>query len=289
MFDQEGGDIMKKVTKTWLIIAASLVLVGGILFVGVMSMLKWDFKKLSTVQYETSEYELEEEYSKISIITNTADITLVPSEKTKSFVVCYEESKEKHVVKVEDDILKIEVSNKKKWYDYIGIQYGTAKITVEIPKKQYEQLSIKESTGDILIENVTVNAMDLTVSTGEVKVKSVACKGDVNVRVTTGKTKMTDVNCKNLYSDGNTGDIILKNVVAANSFKIERSTGDLKMESCDATTLSIKTNTGNVTGSLLTGKSFVTQTSTGTIQVPETTGGKCKISTSTGDIKITIQ
>ena len=41
---------MKKSTKVWLLIAACLVLVGSLLFVGVMTMLKWDFSKLSTVK-----------------------------------------------------------------------------------------------------------------------------------------------------------------------------------------------------------------------------------------------
>ena len=72
---------MKKSTKIWLIIAASLVLIGLIIFAGVMSMVKWDFKKLSTVKYETNNYEITEEYRNISIVTNTADIVFVGGEK----------------------------------------------------------------------------------------------------------------------------------------------------------------------------------------------------------------
>ena len=51
---------MGKSVKIWLIIAASLVLIGCIAFGGVMAMLKWDFAKLSTAKYETNDYEINE-------------------------------------------------------------------------------------------------------------------------------------------------------------------------------------------------------------------------------------
>ena len=47
---------MKTGTKIWLIVAAALVLVGGGLFVVTMTMIGWDFSKLSTVKYETNKY-----------------------------------------------------------------------------------------------------------------------------------------------------------------------------------------------------------------------------------------
>ena len=45
---------MGKRMKIWLIIAAALILIGCILFAGVMTVMKWDFTKLSTVKYVTS-------------------------------------------------------------------------------------------------------------------------------------------------------------------------------------------------------------------------------------------
>ena len=47
--------------------------------------------------------------------------------------------------------------------------------------------------------------------------------------------------------------------------------------------------TGDVTGTLLTEKTFSTDTSTGDVSVPNpSSGGKCEIKTSTGDITISI-
>ena len=319
---------MRKTTKIWLIIASSLILLGCIIFGGAMTMLRWDFTKLSTNKFETSNYEISENYSNISITAGTADIVFMPSENQKTSVVCYEQENMKHSVTVKDDVLAIEVVDTRKWHAYIGINFEAPKITVYLPQGEYGALSIKSSTGrietpkdftfesidisastgnirnyasalmnikiktttgNISTENITAGLVDLSVTTGKVAASGVTCKGDIAVRVSTGKSYLTNITCKNLISSGNTGDISLENVIAAEKFSIERSTGDIEFACSDAAEIFVKTDTGDVRGRLLTDKVFITQTDTGSIDVPKTaTGGKCEISTDTGDIKIGI-
>ena len=315
---------MSKITKIWLVIATSLMLIGCITFVGVMSKLKWDFTKLSTGKYETNHYEITEKFKNISIITDTADILFVPSENQKASVVCHEQKNMKYSVTVQNGKLVIEIVDTRKWYEYIGISFGTPKITVYIPQGEYgallvksstgnveipkefkfenidisestgnvtncasasENIIIKTSTGNIRVENVSAGTLDLSVSTGRITAFNVTCEGDVKINVSTGKANLTDIKCKSFISDGSTGDISLKNVIATEKFSIERSTGDVKFDGCDATEIWVKTDTGDVTGNLLSEKIFITQTSTGDVHVPKSTnGGKCEITTSTGDI-----
>ena len=92
-------------TKVWLIIVVSLVLIGCIIFGGVMTMLKWNFTKLSFIKYENNTYEISENYNNISITTNTADIVFVASENAS--VSCYEHKSVKHSVTVKDSTLVI--------------------------------------------------------------------------------------------------------------------------------------------------------------------------------------
>ncbi len=280
---------MNKKTKKWLITAASLVVAGCIFFGGAMTMAKWDFMKLSTIKHETNEYEIHEDYKNISIVTNTADVVFAPSENTETTVVCHEQKKVTHSVTVKDSTLVIEVEDTRKWYEYIGINFGATSITVYIPQTEYGTISVKASTGDIQVENLSVEELDLSVSTGKITASHVNCEGDVTVHVSTGKAMLTDIACKDLTSSGNTGDISLKQVVAAEKFSLKRSTGDILFDGCDATEILAQTDTGDVKGSLLTDKVFITETSTGRIDVPKTTtGGRCEITTSTGDIKIEI-
>ncbi len=319
---------MSKQTKIWLIIAFSLLLVGCIIFGGAMTMLKWDFSKLSTIKYETNEYSINQEYKNISILTKTADILFVPSENSRTSVVCQEQKNVKHSVSVNDGTLIIENIDTRKWYEYVGINLGTPKITVYVPQGEFGALSVKSSTGcveipkefkfetidisastgnvtnfssasnlikiktstgNIRIENITANALDLSVSSGRITASNITSDGEVRINVSTGKANLTDIECENIISSGDTGDITLKNVIAKGKLTIKRSTGDIKFDGSDAAELNIETDTGDITGSLLSDKVFITQTDTGSVDVPKTvTGGKCEITTDTGDIKINI-
>ncbi len=281
---------MSRSTAIWLIIAAFLVLTGCIMFGGVMMALEWDFTKLSTTEYETNSYEIEENFKNISIVTDTANVVFEISDSNESRVVCYEPTNAKHSVTVKDGSLTIELTDTRKWYEHIGVNFTSPHITVYIPRGEYGDISVKSSTGHINIGNISADTLDLSVSTGKITVTDADCAGDVKVSVSTGKTNLTDVKCKSLTSSGNTGDISLKNVIVAKKLSLARTTGDVKLDACDAAEILIKTNTGDVKCSLLSDKHYTAQTSTGKIDVPTITsgGGICDITTSTGDIVVTV-
>ncbi|MBE6797793.1 MAG: DUF4097 domain-containing protein [Ruminococcaceae bacterium] len=296
--------------KKWLIIGASLVLIGCIIFTGVMTMLKWDFKKLSTLNYETNEYTIDNEFKNISVESDTADITLLASDEKSVKVVCHEPSDAKHTVVISSDTLEIKKNDTRKWYEHIGISFESEKITVYLPKGEYGKLSVKASTGDlkvtdefkfadinvtlstgdITLQSISANSISLRVSTGKIALQNIKCEGDLKAEVSTGKTYFKRLNCDNIISCGNTGDITMENVIAKQKISVERSTGDVRFDGCDAAEIFVVTDTGDVRGTLLSGKLFITKTDTGSIDVPNSTsGGRCEITTDTGDIKIELK
>lgn len=320
---------MSKSAKTWLIIATCLLLIGCIIFGSVMTMLNWNFEKLSTDKFVTNEYTIEEAFENILIETNTASIKFLPCKEAEASVICYEQKNEKHSVVVKDNTLEIKINNTKKWYEYIGINLTSPKITIHLPESDYSSLKIKSSTGaieipedfkfqnvdisestgsvalaasasdnvkiktttgSIRVDNITVGRLELSVSTGSVTLSDTSCEGDVNIKVSTGKAELSNLKCKNLNSSGDTGSISLENVIAKEKFSIKRSTGNIKFDGSDANEIWAQTDTGDITGTLLTDKVFITKTDTGKINVPSTTsGGKCEITTDTGDIKIKLR
>ena len=320
---------MSRKLKIWLISAASLMVVGGIIFIGVMTVFKWDFSKLSTRMLVTNTHTVTDDFTSISVNTDTAEVELVPSSGDICTVVCYEYKKELHSVNVVDGTLKVELQDTRKWYDYIGISFGTPKITVQIPQGEYGALTVKtqtgnttvpqelgfesikvtQSTGDIKcyasatgavslktttghirVKDVTAGSMDISVSTGEIRVRSAAVEGDITLKASTGDAELTDVTCKNMVSSGSTGDLSLEKVVLSGSLRDKRSTGDVELDDFDAAELFITTDTGDVEGTLLSEKVFIVKTDTGDIEVPKTvTGGRCEITTDTGDIEIRIK
>ncbi|MCQ2355097.1 MAG: DUF4097 domain-containing protein [Clostridia bacterium] len=320
---------MRKATKIWLVVAASLVVIGLIMFASVMAAYHWDFTKLSTVKYETNTYTASEQFSNILMDTETSNIIFAPSDDDSCRVICYEQKNSAYSVAVQDDSLIIRQNADKKWYEYICISIGTPKITVYLPQSDYSLLvikgttgnieipndfgfesidisistgdinnsasasgtiKVKTTTGNIEIKNSSAGMIDLSATTGKVTVSNANCKGKMKINVTTGKTELTDVSCNDLISNGTTGTISMKNVIADGKISLERNTGNVIISDSDGADIIIKTTTGDVKGILLTEKVFITETSTGRINVPKTTtGGRCEIRTSTGDIEFEVK
>jgi DUF4097 and DUF4098 domain-containing protein YvlB len=319
---------MKSSTKILLIVAASLMVIGLVVFLVVMTMAKWDFSKLSTEKYETNAYNIEDAYTNISIISDTADIEILPSEDGKSRVVCYEAEKRKHSVSVDDGTLLIELSDTRKWYEYIGFNFSSPKITVYLPEREYGTLAVKESTGDIkiskdftfesidlslstghvssyasakkdinvngstgdvCIENISAGSLSVTLTTGKVSISDLNVRGELSVNVSTGKTYIKNTECEAFNSNGSTGDVTLEALIARGKISVERTTGDVTFKKSDASEIFVKVSTGDVKGNVLTDKVFVYHTSTGDVCLPESTsGGIFKIETTTGDVMITV-
>lgn len=244
---------MRTKTKVWLIVAASLMLIGCILFAGVMENLNWDFRKLATVKYETSIYKINEAFDSISIHTNTADVIFAISNDGKCSVKCTEQEGTSYSVSVKNGTLAVDFIDERTLADYInniGINLEAPQITVFLPGTNYNSLSICGDTGDVDVPKAFhFGNMDISLDTGD---------------VTIGST-------------------------VSGLMKITTSTGDVTFDNCDAAEISVKTNTGDVTGTLHTAKVFLVETSTGEVKVPRAqTGGKCEIKTDTGDIEIEI-
>ena len=300
---------MSKTVKIWLMTAAALVVLGGILFAGVMANYEWDFTKLSTVTYVTNTYEAHGEFDEISIHVDTTDIEFVPTEDGDCRIVCFEAEKARHSVTVQNGSLTINMTDTRNWYDHVCISLGSPKMTVYLPQKEYSALFIATDTGDIHIpkdftfERIQIDGdtsevecfasvadlLEIELRTGDIHIDSITAE-QVNLTTTTGEITVNDATIKNgIDIKTDTGTITLKNVVAAGSLSVKSDTGDVRFEDSDAAQISIKTSTGDVTGTLLSEKVFITDSSTGRISVPKTTaGGKCEITTDTGDIRIDI-
>lgn len=319
---------MTKRVKIWLICAAVLILIGTIIFAGIMAVINWDFTKLSTVKYHSNEHNVYEAFQNIDISTDTAHIRFVPSNNDNTSIVCREKKNINHSVEVANGTLSIKCNDTRKWYEYVEIMsFGTPEITVYLPETEYKSLTVKgstgdveippflsfdsidvkistgdiescasaetirlkASTGDISVESVTAKSLDVSASTGDVEIENVKAE-NIGIYVTTGDTDIDNVICNNISSDGTTGDITLNNTVVSEQLKVKRNTGDVQLNRCDADEITIKTTTGHVHGSLLSGKEFITSTDTGSVSVPQSTSdGKCHITTDTGNIKITVK
>ncbi len=300
---------MKKATKIIVIAVTALIVVGAVIFIGALASVNFDFTKLFTKEFETMNYEFNENFDNISVKVETATVILTSSNDDICRVECVEETKVKHSVKIQDGTLTISVKDSRKWYDHIGINLKTPKVTIYLPKDVYTSLSVKTTTGNIEVpdkfqfERVAITgttsniacyaniskSIELITTTGKIALGPTQTE-TVSLVVTTGKVIAKDVSCSQLTAKSSTGHIELENVIAKESIKAQTTTGGVKFKGCDADEITAKTTTGSVRGTLLSEKIFVTDTSTGKVSVPKTTsGGKCEITTTTGSIEIEIE
>ena len=299
---------MNKATKIWLVAAASLVLIGCILFAGVMTSLRWDFTKLSTVKYQTNSYEITDAFNSISMKTDTIDILFVLSDDGTCRIECYEEERAAHSVAVKDGTLAIELIDDRSVSDYIGyigINFGSPKMTVYLPETDYASLSIHEDTGDIEIPNdFKFKNVDISLSTGDVdfcasafdRIKIKTSTGDICVEniaagaldlsVSTGKVTAAGVNCEgDLTIAVSTGDAYLTDTACKNLVS-SGNTGDLSMKNVVAAErISIKRTTGDIEFDGCDAAEIFVETDTGDVHGTLLSDKVFFVQTNTGDIE----
>ena len=276
---------MKKSTIITLVVAGAMVLFGAGLFAGAMTAASWDFGILNTYEIVNNTYDIDQPFTNISIDTDTADIRFAKSSDGKCRVATRDTSNHVYSVVVEDDTLKIRMDFAKPFE--LGIGVYESSVTVYLPEDVYGTLTIKEdtgdveipenfsfesmdieldtgdvvshadvtgtcrieaTTGDIKVENASVGALALRVTSGKITVSDVVCAGNVSANVSTGDTFLTNLTCTDLTSTGTTGDLKLTNVIASGKLDITRDTGDVTFEGSDAASIRIVTDTGDVMG-----------------------------------------
>lgn len=262
----------------------------------------------NTTKLVTNEYSVEG-FSKLDIETAIANIEIRKSDDESSKVICIENNKIPHLVRVEDNALKISPDDKRNWFDK-AFSFSTfdTSLIVYMPSKIYESSNLKASTGNISIpkdfiftslnvESSTgnqtlkcsvVDKYNVSASTGNIDIETAA--SDLVVNVSTGNVTVAG-SLNNLNAKASTGHITLNNLIATQRFQIKTSTSDVKLNDSDASYIDIETSTGSVSGTLLSYKTFEVKTSTGKINIPPSIlgGNPCNIKTSTGDINITIK
>ena len=240
---------MKKAAKIWLIVAAALVLCGGILFTCAMAGLNWDFNNLATESYETKVYEFNEALEDISVITDTADVEIVASKENKIKVVCYENGKEPHSVSLADGVLTVKYSDNRQLPDFIGIFNDNPKITIYLPQGtwgNYGALSIKTSTGDMLIHSgLGFEAMNIEASTADIDNRADVF-GSMKIKTGTGDIKIEAVYAGTMDLSVTTGDISLENVECEDELSHRVGTGNMEMENVSCKTFISKGTTGDI-------------------------------------------
>lgn len=313
--------------KIWLAAAGMFIVLGSVLFLITACSADSGFAGLFGTEGVETEANVTEDFSKIDISTDTADISFVQTSDGSCKVVSNDKKNIKYSVKSEDGILKINSVDERRWYEHV-LNFTKASLTVYLPKSKYDSLTIKEDTGDInvptyfeflnadiklstgdvnycakTLESLTVKSstgnikiegenegtVTAEASTGKIYVNGAICAGDINVKVSTGDVIVSNSSCKGLISNGSTGDFKAENVTATENVQIERSTGKTELINLSCANLNTDGNTGSLyMTNVIASGSFTIERSTGNVIFDGCDAKDIYVKTDTGSVKGTL-
>lgn len=269
-------------TRKCIIFAVSLVIVGLLIGLAGIYSAGFDFSKMTLARLTSNIHRVEEDFVNISVDTDISDVRLELSEGGTCEVLCLEEVNYIHRVSVENNTLTITVEDNRLWYEHIGIFSGFHSVTIRLPKKVYQDLAITCDTADVEIpKDFSFGWADITTDTGDIKWQG-SMVNNLLLTVSTGDISVDDTGCQTLTAKTNTGDICLTTTVITQNLTAKTNTGNVRFDRCDAQAMSVNTDTGDVTGTLLSGMIFITETGTGKVFVP--TDGYGEILSSSGQV-----
>ena len=315
---------MKKLIPAALI----LLVVGALIAVAALFSMKFDFHRLGTRTTVTNTYAPTGEFRDILVSVDTAEVSFLPAEDGKLKVVCVEEKGSEHIVSTLSGKLTIQEVDTRNWLERFGVSTEKTSVTVYLPGKEYGLLNlgahtgdvtvpanfrfervvmtastadidfragvegsveIRTSTGDITLGGIRASSLELTASTGHIRVSDSVIEGSVSASAGTGRVFLTDVNCAEARVRTSTGAVEFTRVLASDALRAETTTGDVRFDRSDAPEIWAETDTGDVTGTLLTPKIFEADTDTGKVKLPRSEpGGYCTLKSDTGDFVLEI-
>ena len=319
---------MKTAKIIALIVAICSIFAGiFIAFIG-FAMIDFNIEELNTVNFAAKAYNIENDFTKISIIGAECDVKLLPTDQNETKIVCSESDKIYHNVNIESETLTIERVDKRKWTDLFGIYWADMEIVIYLPKSEYEKLQIetlsgdieshsefifdeidfdtasgdiefsaascgnfnlKTISGDIHLRNISAKELKTQTTSGDVEINNAEIANNLTVKTTSGEIDTTNISCKSLTADSTSGDCELEKLIASGNIKITTLSGEIGLELCDAETLFLKSTSGSIHGTLLSDKKFEAHTVSGRINVPKSNGDdSCEIRTTSGNISIKI-
>ena len=279
---------MKTRTKVWLMVAASLVLLGCVLFAGVMASLKWDLTALGTVKYETNTHEISEGFDSICINTDTAQVLLAVSDDGKCRVVCHEEEKATHSVSVENGTLTVKPVDERSLHDFfghIGINTDFPRITVYLPGTDYITLTIHGSTCDVEIpRDLSFREVDISLTTGNVDY-SASASGMIQIHTTTGYIRTEHITAGALDLSVSTGKVTVSDVTCGGDVTLSVTTGKTDLADLTCRNLISGGSTGDISlQNVIASEAFSIARSTGDVVFEGSDAAGIYVKTDTGDV-----
>lgn len=288
-----------------------LVAVGGLMTAAPAAMGNLDMERRKGLSYEMKTFEVKEAFSDIRVEDAECNVRILCAADGHCKVICPEKQDGSiyHTVTVSDGVLSVQRHDERKWFQYIGISFGTPDVEVYLPEKEYRQFSARSTAGSIQVEDgFTFESASLESTSGRVRMFS-EVKKELKAETTSGSITIENTSPETLAAKSSSGRIVLSHirsgeittrstagkieltdVIAEKNLYAKSISGGVALDGCDGGTIRMETTSGSVKGMLLSDKIFITDSTSGSVKVPcSSVGGECEITTTSGSIAIEIK
>ncbi|MBQ8732590.1 MAG: DUF4097 family beta strand repeat protein [Oscillospiraceae bacterium] len=301
---------MTKKGKIALWVALGAILLGLVLTAVGGMMVGFNLSKLGTMTFDTVSHPVEGEVERITVRDVESTVLLTPSEDDQCRVVTQDNQEIYHTVTLEEGHLTVTRIDRRAWYQKLNFWWNQSlAVEVQLPRRVYGALLLESVSGAIRVEEgFSFSEVTLTTVSGDIaftgavsgELQGSTTSGNLTLRsgscealslfTVSGNTDLADVRAKSLSAEGTSGNLTLERVTVEETATLETVSGEIVLEESDSGSLELTTVSGNVTGTLLTGKTFRTETVSGRITVPEndSAGGQCRISTVSGNVSLSL-
>lgn len=300
---------MKKGTKIALILAAILIAAGILALVAGMALLDFDFSKLNSTNYITTEQTISDSFTGISVDCNSSSLRLLPAEDDSCRIVFTDTEEALHTAAVEDGILRISREENRKWFDflrYIGMLSSSPEIRLYLPEAVYERLTIKTTSGDVeLAAGLQFTDAELKCTSGNLicmadvqgSLLAEATSGDIRIGVVSADTvrlKATsgdiqfdgDETCDSLRAETTSGDIRISGLLDSGSLGIETTSGDITVAEAGCQNITITATSGDIVlQHVIAEKEMLLTATSGEVQLTDCDAESIRITTTSGDVE----
>lgn len=302
---------MKHARKIVICAALLLVAVGGLMMAVAAAKGNFDIENMKGLSYEMKTVEVEEAFSDIYVEDTECSVRILRATDGRCKVVCPEmqDGSIYHTVTVSDGVLSVQRHDERKWYQYIGISFGTPDVEVYLPEKEYGQLSACSMSGSIRVDDgFTFESVSLESTSGSVQMFS-EVKKELKAESTSGRVTIENASPETLAAKSSSGRIVLSHirsgeitakstsgkieltdVIAEKNLYAKSTSGGVMLDGCDGGKIKIETTSGSVKGTILSDKIFITDSTSGSVRVPRSAvGGECEITTTSGSIDMEVK
>ena len=299
--------------KTALIIAVICLVVGALLAGAGWVLLQKNPIDNNTVRDIVEVYHISELPTQIRIDTIESRVEILPIEGNEWRVECKETEKLPHTIDLVDGVLTVKQTDKRQWYEHIGILNGFQKtgVTVYLPRGTYELLDVTSTSGSIKVhEGFAFAGAELKNTSGSISMASsvegaltvrntsgsITVSGGVGGNLTTqntsgstrilggvngalqihsssGRVEVKDATPTKADISNTSGSIYLENVICKESCSIKNTSGSIELAYCDAMSFDVKNTSGSIRASLLSAKTFDCHSVSGGVSTPKDGNG----------------